>query len=117
MSVCECGYDYEAETSVIPAGSLPDDYNYAQNMNALPAVGIIIILVGATLMLFAYFGYDVSIEAKNMMGEPNILADRIVNLQLLQNQIMLFQASCTIILMGCLIACTGWQRGANPQTK
>ncbi len=113
MSVCDCGYDYEAQASEIPAGSMPDDYTHTQNINALPTVGIIMILVGSTLMLFAYFGYDVSVETKNMMGEPIILVERIVNLQLLQNQLMIFQGSCTIILMGCLIACTGWLLSQN----
>lgn len=102
MSVCVCGYDYDAKASEVHTESKSDNEASLQGMHPLATFGLVLICAGTFLMLFAYFGYGVTVDG------PEILDGEIINIGLLQNQLMLFQGSCTIILVGSLLACTGW---------
>ena len=73
-----------------------------QNGSALITVGWVAVILGVMLILIAAFGYDVGVES------GTIDADRVINIGLLQNQLMLFQFGCAILILGTLTACTGW---------
>lgn len=94
--VCECGYRF-ASASVGPVDAMPAPVAPQANLT-IP--GWLMSLAGVALAIYAYAVYDPSVESYDA-------GSRIINNGLLQNQLMLFLAGCSMLIGGVVMLSAG----------
>lgn len=99
--VCECGHSFP---SVAPAdtAALP----MAPQAN-LTIPGWLMSLAGIALAIYAYAIFDPSVEAPFDPDSLGSVGSRIINNGLLQDQLLLFMAGCSMLVSGVVMLSAG----------
>lgn len=101
--VCECGYKFansHADGATVAQPSLPAQAN-------LTIPGWLMSLAGVALAIYAFAIFDPSVEASYVPGDYSSLGSRINNTGLLQRQLMLFIAGCSMLVSGVVMLSAG----------
>lgn len=95
VNVCECGYHFASAG----AGSAETLAPVVPQAN-LTIPGWLMSLAGCALGIYAFAFYDPSVDSYGSMS-------RIINNGLLQNQLMLFLAGCSMLISGVVMLSAG----------
>src|SRR3546814_4882728 len=80
--------------------------------SSMAITGWIVLVISVVLMVYAAFGYDTAIHSdSNFIGDTFIPSRDTINIGLLQNQLMMFQAGLVGILSGVMLLAINVVRG------
>lgn len=102
--VCECGYRFAGNG---PALSAEATTTPAAPQANLTIPGWLMSLAGIALAIYAYAVFDPSVEAPFDPDRLGSVGSRIINNGLLQDQLMLFMAGCSMLISGVVMLSAG----------
>lgn len=99
--VCECGYRFASTAHSTEATTAP----VAPQAN-LTIPGWLMSLAGVALAIYAFAFFDPTVDGF-VAGDYSSLGSRINNTGLLQHQLMLFMAGCSMLISGVVMLSAG----------